>query len=78
VRMQTGNARRTRTSQPKGSARYSGLPYAVARPIAETAWLAVVIPAWNMRNLVVRGNVAPPGVLAARASFMPRLSVTIS
>ena len=76
--MQTGHARRTRTSRPKGSARYSGLPYAAARSAVAIASLAFAIPAWNMRSLLVRGNVVPPRALAARASFMLRLRLMIS
>ncbi len=71
--MRTSRVRRIRTSQPKGNGRRSGRPYAAARVTAETAWLAVAIPAWNMRSLEVRGNVAPPralgGAFAIHAPF---------
>jgi hypothetical protein len=70
--MRTSRVRRIRTSQPKGNGRRSGRPYAAARVTAETAWLAVAIPAWNMRSLEVRGNVAPPALPAARLPFMHR------
>jgi hypothetical protein len=54
--MQTSRARRIQTSRPKGSGRLSDFSYAAARATAETAWLAVAIPAWNMRNLTVRAT----------------------
>jgi hypothetical protein len=68
--MRASHARRIRMSLPKGSGSRSGPAHAAAPATAETAWLADAIPAWNMRSLVEKGNLAPPEVLAARLPFL--------
>jgi hypothetical protein len=66
-------ARRIRTNRPKGSGRRFGRYDAAAHGTAERTRICGDIPAWNMRSLLVEGNLAPPKELAARLPFISLL-----